>query len=360
MIPRAPHRPARRHATGLVRLVLAGLAVLAVVLLGGALAPPDVEAPPTSASDGSVRAVPTTAPTPGPTSTSTPTTGAPDDASPPAVPGPDAAPAEPGTGAQGGTAAGPTSALAVVALLEVRGRAPRTGYDRDLFGRGWVDVDRNGCDTRNDVLARDLRDVTVRAGTQGCVVLSGTLLDPFSGATIAFVRGEGTSEAVQVDHVVALSDAWQKGAQGWDAPTRVAFANDPLNLLAVDGRLNEQKGDGDAATWLPPHRPSWCPYVARQVGVKHTYGLAVTAAERDAMVRVLSTCPDEPLPPGATPPPAAPAPAPAHPAPAPTAAAAPFESCAAARAAGAAPVLVGQPGYGPHLDGDGDGVGCEG
>ena len=136
----------------------------------------------------------------------------------------------------------------------------------------------------------------LKDGTNGCVVASGTLQDPYSGETIPFVRGQGTSSAVQIDHVVALSDSWQKGAQQWDAATREAFANDPLNLLAVDGPLNQQKGDGDTATWLPPNKAFRCAYVARQVGVKHAYGLWVTQAEQDAMVRVLSTCPDEPLP----------------------------------------------------------------
>src|SRR5690606_24700776 len=118
------------------------------------------------------------------------------------------------------------------------------------------DPDRNGCDTRNDVLARDLTGLTFRPGTQDCIVTSGTLQDPYSGTTIDFVRGNDTSTAVQIDHVVALSDAWQKGAQQWDEQTRVRFNNDPLNLLAVDGPLNMQKGDGDTATWLPPHRPA--------------------------------------------------------------------------------------------------------
>ncbi|MCL3859416.1 HNH endonuclease family protein [Actinotalea sp. K2] len=197
----------------------------------------------------------------------------------------------------------PQSALATVPLLEVKGRAPKTGYSRDLFGNGWVDVDRNGCDTRNDVLGRDLTDRTYKPGTGDCLVLSGTLVDPYSASTISFVRGQATSAAVQVDHVVALSDAWQKGAQAWDEPTRVAFANDPMNLLAVDGPLNAQKGDADTATWLPPHRPYRCAYVARQVAVKHTYGLWVTDAERAAMVRVLTTCPDQALPDGSDLPP---------------------------------------------------------
>ena len=249
------------------------------------------------------------------------------------------------------------SALTALRELPVKGRAPRTGYDRELFGSGWGDPDRNGCDTRNDVLARDLTGETFRPGTRDCVVAAGTLADPYSGATIAFRRGQGTSEAVQIDHVVAVSDAWQKGAQRWDAARRVAFYNDPLNLLAVDGTLNMQKGDGDAATWLPPARAARCGYVARQIAVKRAYGLWVTPAERDAMARVLSTCPAQDLPAAAGPAPVPPpAPAPGR---APAPAGAPFENCAAARAAGAAPVRRGDPGYGTHLDGDGDGVACE-
>ena len=191
---------------------------------------------------------------------------------------------------------GAPSALAVAAELPVKGRAPRTGYDRDLYGSAWKDVDRNGCDTRNDILRRDLTDQVLKDGTNDCVVAAGTLVDPFSGATIPFVRGQGTSSDVQIDHVVSLSDSWQKGAQQWDIATREAFANDPRNLLAVDGPLNQQKGDGDTATWLPPNTAFRCAYVARQVGVKHAYGLWVTQAEQDAMVRVLSTCPAEPVP----------------------------------------------------------------
>ena len=161
---------------------------------------------------------------------------------------------------------------------------------------------------------------------------------------------------MQIDHVVALSDAWRKGAQALDLTRRTAFANDPLNLLAVDGALNQQKSDGDAATWLPPNRSYRCAYVARQVAVKVRYDLWTTRAERNAIATILRGCPGEPLPGGvvaaasAAPPPApSPAPAPF----------APFENCAAARAAGAAPVHRGEPGYGAHLDGNDDGVGCE-
>ena len=187
------------------------------------------------------------------------------------------------------------SALAAVSTLTVKGRGPRTGYARAKFGPAWQDVDHNGCDTRNDILGRDLTGTVFRVGTHGCVVTRGSLQEPYTGRTVAFVRGPRSS-AVQIDHVVALSDAWQKGAAQWPAATRLAFANDPLNLLAVDGPANMAKGDGDAATWLPPNKPYRCAYTARQVAVKAKYHLNVTTAERAALIRVLSTCPALPLP----------------------------------------------------------------
>ncbi|GAA0928979.1 HNH endonuclease family protein [Nonomuraea longicatena] len=177
-----------------------------------------------------------------------------------------------------------------LAGLAVKGRAPKTGFDRDAFGPAWADVDRNGCDTRNDILKRDLREETFRPGTRDCVVLTGVLDDPYGGERIEFERGNETSVAVQIDHVIPLSDAWQKGAQKWSAAKRKEFANDPLNLLAVDGPLNGQKSDSDAATWLPPRKSYRCAYIARQVEVKAKYALWVTAAEKAAMERVLGSC----------------------------------------------------------------------
>ncbi len=212
-------------------------------------------------------------------------------AAPTSTAGPPAGPATTAA-ADGRTQAG--TAAAALATLAVKGRAPRTGYDRDLFGPAWADTDHNGCDTRNDVLNRDLSERTWRAGTRGCVVLSGVLADPYSGTTIAFTKANAF--AVQIDHIVALSDAWQKGAGSWDADTRRRFANDPLNLLAVDGPLNQAKGDGDAATWLPPNKAARCSYVARQVAVKAAYGLWMTVAEHDAIARVLAGCDGETLP----------------------------------------------------------------
>ena len=189
-----------------------------------------------------------------------------------------------------------TKAAVVLETLSVKGRAPKTGYTRAQFGPSWADVDRNGCDTRNDILTRDLTQIIYREGTQNCIVLSGVLIDPFSGEVISFTRGVATSSEVQIDHSVALSDAWQKGAQKLSADTRKAFANDPLNLMAVKGRLNSQKGDGDAATWLPPLKSFRCAYVARQIAVKAKYSIWVTAAEKNVMASILSKCPNQSVP----------------------------------------------------------------
>ena len=183
------------------------------------------------------------------------------------------------------------TASAVLETLAVKGRAPKTGYERSQFGPAWSDVDRNGCDTRNDILNRDLTSITYKPGTHNCLVLSGTLLDPYSGEQIVFERGVATSSEVQIDHVVALSNAWQTGAFKLTYEKRLAFANDPTNLLAVKGRLNSQKGDGDAATWLPPLKSIRCAYVAQQIVVKAKYGLWVTPPEKAAMVSLLSKCP---------------------------------------------------------------------
>lgn len=182
---------------------------------------------------------------------------------------------------------GSSTAMEELGKLAVKGRAPKTGYSRKQFGDGWGEV--NDCSVREVVLARDLTDEKT---DEKCRVQSGVLADPYTGKTIHFQRGAKTSQLVQIDHVVALSDAWQKGAQQLTAEQRVQFANDPLNLLAVDGPANQAKSDADAATWLPPHKPFHCQYVARQVAVKRKYQLWVTEAEKEAMTRVLLSCGD--------------------------------------------------------------------
>lgn len=184
-------------------------------------------------------------------------------------------------------------ALDALEKIPVKGRAPKTGYDRGQFSNGWGELD--GCSLRELILLRDLQQSEL--DEDGCRVVTGRLSpDPYSGKTIDFKRGVTTSQAVQIDHVVAVSDAWQKGAQQLTPELRYQFYNDPLNLLAVDGPTNNDKGDGDAATWLPPNKDYRCRYVARQIAVKIKYSLWVTTAEKNAMRRVLSDCAAQQLP----------------------------------------------------------------
>jgi hypothetical protein len=256
------------------------------------------------------------------------------------------------------------SAAALLATLAAKGRAPMTGYSRSAFGQAWADVNRNGCDTRNDVLHRDLTDLALRPGTHDCVVVSGVRLDPYTGKDLHYVRG-GTV-GVDIDHVVALGDAWATGAQYWPVAERIALANDPSNLLAVDASANRQKGDADAASWLPPQKSYRCAYVARQVAVKAKYGLWVTAAERDAIARVLTGCPGEPAPtvgvmtpaqtglgvvPTAT--------SSARPSTGTAGADPRFATCALAEAHGYGPYSSADPEYGWYRDADHDGTVCE-
>jgi len=173
--------------------------------------------------------------------------------------------------------------------LAVKGRAPKTGYERAQFGEGWSKL--NGCSTRDIILNRDLKDVVI---DEECKVVSGVLEDPYTATQILFSKEN--SSKVQIDHVVALSDAWQKGAQQLTKEKRVQLANDPLELLAVDGPANQQKSDGDAATWLPKNKAFRCEYVARQISIKRKYELWVTQAEKDAIISALGVCPSQTLP----------------------------------------------------------------
>ncbi|GAA3888007.1 hypothetical protein GCM10022381_32420 [Leifsonia kafniensis] len=260
--------PSRKFAAA----VLA--ASLVSIVIGTSLAP-DTGGSDSSALGASV-AHPTPTPVASPTRTATPTPTATPIATPSDTP------------ASAVSAADSSTALAQLATLPVKGKAPKTGYDRTgMFGSAWLDVDRNGCDTRNDILARDLTEI---AKSGSCRVLTGTLADPYTGTQIAFVRGNATSTKVQIDHVVALQNAWITGAQQLTQDAREALANDPRNLLAVDGPTNSAKGAGDAATWLPPEKSFRCTYVARQIEVKAAYGLWIAPAEHDAMERVLGAC----------------------------------------------------------------------
>lgn len=198
-------------------------------------------------------------------------------------------------GAGGGEDGGNTTALRQLAALELidpDGDSDAPKYERSEFGSGWADLDGDGCDTRNEILARDLSRVTFKPGTSDCTVQTGTLAEPYLGETQKFVRGQGSSELVQIDHVVALSDAWQSGAWKWDGATRIKFANDPLNLLAVDGPANYEKSALSIDQWIPPNKDFHCEFAFRQVAVKYKWGLSVTLPEAKALEVVLKDCPE--------------------------------------------------------------------
>ncbi len=209
-----------------------------------------------------------------------------------AVPGKSAPP-----GAASSLAAEPTPRFDIarrqLAALEVRAWDRTSDYQRHRFGQAWsddVDVEfgHNGCNTRDDILRRDLNNLVVRPST--CFAQSGTLFDPYTGATIEFLRGPRTSRSVEIDHVVALADAWYKGARSWDAQRRMDFANDPRNLLAVSQQANFDKAFRDAASWLPPNPGFRCDFAARQVEVKTVYGLWLSVKENRALTAVLAQC----------------------------------------------------------------------
>lgn len=169
-------------------------------------------------------------------------------------------------------------------------------YQRDFFGQRWsddvnVEYGHNGCDTRNDILARDLNNIVYKQGTRDCVVTNGDFIDPYTGSYIVFERGQNTSDLVPIDHVVALANAWYSGAYAWDDELRRDFANDPRNLQATTKDANQSKLAKTANEWLPSNPDYQCEYVRRQVEIKRIYGLGVTAAELETMNSVLANCP---------------------------------------------------------------------
>lgn len=195
------------------------------------------------------------------------------------------------TGAESGNSGVETGlAIDVLELLEVKGRAPKAGYSREEFYKNWPNVD--GCSLRQRIIKREFGDSAI---LDGCDVVAGEFEEPYTGEYLKFSSKAEISKKIQIDHVVALSDAWQKGAQYMDKSVRYEIATDPLNLLAVDGPANQGKSDGDAATWLPPNKKFRCQYVARQVSVKYKYKLWVTEAEKTAIHDILVNCPNEPV-----------------------------------------------------------------
>jgi Protein of unknown function (DUF1524) len=182
-------------------------------------------------------------------------------------------------------------------IQEVPLRIRSYDYRRDAFGETWTDDNpapggHNGCDTRNDILDRDLVDKTY-VSIKRCpkAVATGTLHDPYTSATVAFVRGAQVGAAVQIDHIVPLALAWDLGARNWTDDMRVRFANDPANLLAVDGPANQDKGDHEPAVWMPPNHAFWCQYAMQFVAVLRGYGLPVDAPSVTVLRDAAATCP---------------------------------------------------------------------
>ena len=191
-----------------------------------------------------------------------------------------------------GTNSATAKAVDVLEQLAVKGRAPKTGYSRDQFYETWPTID--GCSLRQHIIKREMGDSATISSIDNCTVVYGEYDEPYTGSHIIYYEKADFASGIQIDHIVALSDAWQKGAQQLTADDRYQLATDPLNLIAVDSQANQNKSDGDAATWLPPNKAFRCEYVARQVSVKYKYHLWVTEAEKAAIQNILNKCPDEP------------------------------------------------------------------
>lgn len=209
---------------------------------------------------------------------------------------------EPGAGSVRYVAEADTPTVApgvdvLAGVVEIPVRVPGHDYRRDAFGESWDDDNdapggRNGCDTRNDILDRDLVEKSY-VSIKRCptAVATGTLVDPYTNAVIAFVRGNQIGASVQIDHIVPLSLAWDLGARSWTDELRLRFANDPANLLAVDGPTNQNKGDSEPAVWMPPNRAFWCQYAVQFAAVLRGYGLPVDAPSARVLREAAGTCP---------------------------------------------------------------------
>lgn len=185
-------------------------------------------------------------------------------------------------------------------VAEIPERIRGYDYRRDAFGESWTDETtapggHNGCDTRNDILDRDLIDKTY-VSIKRCpnAVATGTLLDPYTSALVPFMRGNQVGAAVQIDHLVPLALAWDLGARNWTDEMRVRFANDPANLLAVQGQANQDKGDQQPSDWMPPNAAFHCQYAMQYIAVLRGYGLPVDAPSAPVLRQGAATCPRAP------------------------------------------------------------------
>lgn len=250
------------------------------------------------------------------------------------------------------TTTAPPAAPTVGALdqLAVAPEADRAGYDRDLFEHWTTQPD--GCSTRERVLIDEA--VTPAATGSGCAVTTGRWISAYDGVEVL------EASDLDIDHMVPLAEAWDSGANTWDPARREAFANDleaPEALIAVTASSNRSKSDQDPAEWKPPASGYWCTYATAWVTVKVRWELTADQAEHDALASMLATCDGSPPPPPVSTPP--PPTVPATTVPPVTSGSVTYANCDAARAAGAAPIYRGEPGYSSKLDRDGDGVACE-
>ncbi|MGD9618652.1 MAG: HNH endonuclease family protein [Mycolicibacterium sp.] len=182
-------------------------------------------------------------------------------------------------------------------VAEIPARIRGYDYRRDAFGEAWTDETTapggyNGCDTRNDILDRDLLDKAY-VSIKRCpnAVGSGTLLDPYTSRLVPFTRGNRVGAAVQIDHIVPLALAWDLGARDWTEEMRIRFANDPANLLAVDGPTNQDKGDKEPAEWMPPNSAFHCQYAMQFIAVLRGYRLPVDAPSAAVLRDAAQSCP---------------------------------------------------------------------
>lgn len=179
--------------------------------------------------------------------------------------------------------------------LEVRDRPKGAAdYVRDAFGSPWTDIDHNGCNQRDDVLLRDARPGTMTVQRQGRCdhdVLAGTWVDPYTGRTLVFtdLKDLSQAQAIQIDHIVPLAEAWVSGADTWNPERRLAYANALFDLLAVDGPTNASKGASDPAAWRP-RKGYQCQYAIRWIAIKQHWSLAVDPSEVRALKEMLGFC----------------------------------------------------------------------
>lgn len=167
--------------------------------------------------------------------------------------------------------------------------APPAPYDRAEFGQRWADVDRSGCDQRNESLSSAMTEISYRAGTHDCVVETGTFHDAYDGTSWSFAKSEDGG-GVQIDHVVPLAHAWEMGAGDWTEDEREVFANELINLQPTAGTYNGSKGSRGPLEWMPVDETYHCTYLRRWTQIKVTWELAVTDDERTFLSDSLMVC----------------------------------------------------------------------